>query len=124
MSPFLLQLQDPDLKKLYREEKKEYYAKLLPAICFSILVYMAGVSVSYHLFAVGAYHTNIAVKVPSIDETVTLEHPWMFEIVNFSFLGLFLLILLFHTCLPFLHALVCPLLNFFLFYQISFVEYD
>ena len=126
LSPILLRLLDPELKQLHQSEKTQFYSKVLPAMSISMFVYAAGVSVSYRMFEFGGgvLATDITVQAPNGRDNVILTHPWLFEIVNFSFLGLFVVIMFFHSYLTFAQAFVCPLLNLFLFYQICFIEYD
>ena len=52
------------------------------------------------------------------------EHEWLFEMVNGAFFGIFAILWATHKKWHSLHALVCPALTLYLYYQVSFVDYD
>lgn len=91
-----LQLKDEDLRKLYVREKIDFYSKILPSLSFTIFFYTISVSFAYRAFDSGTLTTEMAFSKPNGRKSTIMSHEWLFEIMNFTFLALFLLMLFFH----------------------------
>lgn len=119
-----LQLKDEDLRRIYVHEKTLFYAKAMPTIAMMLFIYPAGLSLGYRLFEFGSVIQHIEVKMPNGRNKKLYEHEWLFEIINGAFFGIFAILCVAHRRHDWLHALVCPALTLYMFYQVSFVDYD
>jgi len=104
LTKFTLSFNDPDLFRIYKREKTEFFKNSLVIVSFMMGCLAIGLQIAY---------TQLEAELPSY-----------ISILNWCCFAALLLITVLHTRCRALHFLVCPVLTVLAMMYISFVDYD
>lgn len=104
LTRFTLSFNDPDLLRIYKREKTDFFKRSLAIVSAMLGALAVGLQVGYSQLDIGL--------------------PNYISILNWSCLAVIVLITFFHSRCQVLHYLVCPLLTILAMMYISFVDYD